>query len=165
MTRRVFTRLAPVGAVGVFCLLAGRALIGQAPPPPPPPPPPAAVAGATAPPAAGPVIPPPPAPIDPAAPLPSEEFASFHHFSLALHSSRGERDFFLTVVLNQLGYVSLALDFLRSASFPPDRIEALLRATARVEPEPRWKRALRSHLPPSVYRGLKRLNRRLRYRS
>jgi len=102
---------------------------------------------------------------DPAAPLPSEEFASFHHFSLALHSSRGERDFFLTVVLNQLGYVSLALDFLRSASFPPDRIEALLRATARVEPEPRWKRALRSHLPPSVYRGLKRLNRRLRYRS
>jgi uncharacterized protein (TIGR03435 family) len=59
----------------VFCLLAGRALIGQAPPPPPPPPPPA-VAGATARPAAGPVVPPPPAPIDPAAPLPSFEVAS-----------------------------------------------------------------------------------------
>ena len=81
---------------------------------------------------------------------------------------RADKPSFMTrsaVVLNQLGYVSLALDFLRSASFPPDRIEALLRATARVEPEPRWKRALRSHLPPSVYRGLKRLNRRLRYRS
>lgn len=69
------------------------------------------------------------------------------------------------VVLNQLGYVSLALDFLKSVSLPPDRIEALLRATARVEPEPGWKRALRNHVPPSAYRGLKRLYRRLRYRS
>jgi FkbM family methyltransferase len=66
------------------------------------------------------------------------------------------------VLLNQLGYVSVALDFLRSASFPADRIEALLLATARVEPEPAWKRALRNHLPPSAYRGLKRLYRRLR---
>jgi FkbM family methyltransferase len=69
------------------------------------------------------------------------------------------------VLLNQLGYVSLALDFLRRASFPSDRIEALLRATARVELEPRWKRTLRNHLPPSAYRGLKRLYRRMRYRS
>ena len=66
------------------------------------------------------------------------------------------------VVLNQLGYVSVALDLLRRASFPTDRIEALLRATARVESEARWKRALRNHLPPSVYRGLRRLYRRLR---
>jgi FkbM family methyltransferase len=66
------------------------------------------------------------------------------------------------VVLNQLGYVSVALDLLRSASLPADDIEALLRATARVEPEARWKRALRNHLPPSAYRGLKRLYRRLR---
>jgi len=66
------------------------------------------------------------------------------------------------VVLNQLGYVSVALDLLRSASFPADRIEALLRATARVESEARWKRALRNHLPPSAYRGLKRLYHRLR---
>ena len=32
------------------------------------------------------------------------------------------------VLLNQLGYVSVALDILRNSSFPPDRIEGLLRA-------------------------------------
>jgi len=66
------------------------------------------------------------------------------------------------VVLNQLGYVSVALDLLRNASLPSGQIEALLRATAPVEREPRWKRALRSHLPPSAYRSLRRLRRRLR---
>jgi len=66
------------------------------------------------------------------------------------------------VLLNQLGYVSVALDILNNASFPPDRIEALLRATAPVDPRPRWKRALRNHLPPSAYRGIQRLRRRLR---
>jgi hypothetical protein len=66
------------------------------------------------------------------------------------------------VVLNQLGYVSVALDILRNSPFPPDQIEALLRATARVDPRPRWKRALRNYLPPSAYRGIQRLRRRLR---
>jgi FkbM family methyltransferase len=66
------------------------------------------------------------------------------------------------VVLNQLGYVSVALDFLKNASLTPNQIEALLRATAPVDTEPRWKRALRNHLPPSAYRTLKRLRRRLR---
>ena len=69
------------------------------------------------------------------------------------------------VLLNQLGYVSVAFDILNGASFPPDQIEALLRATARVEPGARWKRALRDHLPPFAYRGLRRLNNRLRSRT
>jgi hypothetical protein len=86
-------------------------------------------------------------------------------YVLPPNGARGAGMIRSAVVLNQLGYVSLALDFLRSASFPPDRIEALLCATARVEPEPGWKRALRNHVPPSAYRGLKRLYRRLRYRS
>jgi FkbM family methyltransferase len=65
------------------------------------------------------------------------------------------------VVLNQLGYVSLALDFLKGA-FPPDQAEALLRATAPVDIRPWWKRALRNHLPPSAYRALQRLRSRVR---
>ena len=68
------------------------------------------------------------------------------------------------VVLNQLGYVSVALDFLKNASFPPEQIEALLRATAAVETRPKWKRTLRDHLPPSAYNALRRLRRRLRTR-
>ena len=66
------------------------------------------------------------------------------------------------VVLNQLGYVSLALDILRRSSFPADKIEELLRVTARVDSRPPWKRALRNHLPPSAYRGIQRLRRRWR---
>ena len=66
------------------------------------------------------------------------------------------------VVLNQLGYVSVALDLLKNSSFPADQIEALLQATAPVDTEPRWKRAARKHLPPSAYRQLRRLRRRLR---
>ena len=66
------------------------------------------------------------------------------------------------VVLNQLGYVSVALDLLKNASFTPDQVEALLRATAPVDTRPRWKRALRNHLPPSAYNALRRLRRRLR---
>ena len=65
------------------------------------------------------------------------------------------------VVLNQLGYVSLALDMLRNSSCRPDEIEPLLRATARVDPRPHWKRALRDYLPPSAYWGIQRLRRRL----
>src|SRR5262249_43009084 len=67
-----------------------------------------------------------------------------------------------SVVLNQLGYVSVALDLLKSASLTPDQIEALLRATARIDNRPRWKRALRNNLPPSAYNALRRLRRRLR---
>jgi len=66
------------------------------------------------------------------------------------------------VVLNQLGYVSVALDLLKNASFTPDQVEALLRATAPVDTRPRWKRALRNHLPPAAYNALRRLRRRLR---
>jgi FkbM family methyltransferase len=66
------------------------------------------------------------------------------------------------VVLNQLGYVSVALDILHNGSFPPDRIEALLRATAPVDPRARLKGALRNCLPPFVYRGIQRLRQRLR---
>jgi FkbM family methyltransferase len=69
------------------------------------------------------------------------------------------------VLLNQLGYVSVALDILSNASFPPGRIEALLRATARADPRSRLKRALRNHLPPAAYRGIQRLRRRLRSRT
>jgi FkbM family methyltransferase len=89
---------------------------------------------------------------------------AFYVFDPNGYGGADKRSFLIrsAVVLNQLGYVSVALDLLRSASFPADRIEALLRATARVEPEPAWKRALRNHLPPSAYRGLKRLYRRLR---
>ena len=65
------------------------------------------------------------------------------------------------VVLNQLGYVSLALDMLRNSSCRPDEIEPLLRATTRVDPRPHWKRALRDCLPPSAYWGIQRLRRRL----
>lgn len=66
------------------------------------------------------------------------------------------------VLLNQLGYVSVALDILNNAAFPADVVETLLRATAPVDPKPRWKQALRNHLPPSAYRGLLRLHRWLR---
>ena len=66
------------------------------------------------------------------------------------------------VVLNQLGYVSVALDLLKDTSFTPDQTEALLRATAPVDTRPRWKRALRNYLPPSAYNALRRLRRRLR---
>jgi hypothetical protein len=66
------------------------------------------------------------------------------------------------VVLNQLGYVSVALDLLKNALLPPDQIEALLRATAPVDIKPWWKRALRNNLPPSAYNALRRLRRRLR---
>jgi FkbM family methyltransferase len=66
------------------------------------------------------------------------------------------------VVLNQLGYVSVALDLLKNALLPPDQIEALLRATAPVDIKPRWKLALRNNLPPSAYNALRRLRRRLR---
>jgi len=66
------------------------------------------------------------------------------------------------VVLNQLGYVSVALDLLKNAAFSPNQIEALLRATAPVDTRPLWKRALSNHLPPSAYRALQRLRRRLR---
>ena len=69
------------------------------------------------------------------------------------------------VLLNQLGYVSIALDLLRNASFAPDRIEALLRATAPVDPRSRLKRALRNHLPPAAYRAMRRLRGRLRART
>jgi len=61
------------------------------------------------------------------------------------------------VVLNQLGYVSLARDLLNNASFPLDQIEAMLRATARVDAKARLKRALRNYLPPSAYRAMQRL--------
>jgi FkbM family methyltransferase len=67
------------------------------------------------------------------------------------------------VVLNQLGYVSVALDRLKTASFPMERIEKLLRATAPTERCPRWKTTLRNHLPPSAYLALRRL--RYRFRS
>ena len=66
------------------------------------------------------------------------------------------------VVLNQLGYISVALDLLKNGSLTPDQIEALLRATARVDTRPRWKRAVRNNLPPSAYNALRRLRRRLR---
>ena len=66
------------------------------------------------------------------------------------------------VLLNQLGYVSVALDTLRSASFPADGIEALLRATAPVDPGARLKRALKNCLPPFAYRGLQRVRQKLR---
>lgn len=66
------------------------------------------------------------------------------------------------IVLNQLGYVSVALDLLNNSSFPSDQIEPLLRATARIDPGSRLKRALRNHLPPSAVRGLRRLRRWLR---
>jgi FkbM family methyltransferase len=65
------------------------------------------------------------------------------------------------VLLNQLGYVSVAVDLLKNSSFAPDRIEALLRATAPVDPRSSLKRALRNHLPPAAYRGILRLRRRL----
>lgn len=65
-----------VGAVGVFCLLTGRNLTGQAPPPPPPPPPSVVSITTTAPPPGATALPAPPAPIDPSAPLPSFEVAS-----------------------------------------------------------------------------------------
>ena len=61
------------------------------------------------------------------------------------------------VLLNQLGYVSVAFAILSGASLPADRIETLLHATAPVDTRPLWKRALKSHLPPSAYRGLRRL--------
>jgi FkbM family methyltransferase len=67
------------------------------------------------------------------------------------------------VLLNQLGYVSVALDILRNGPFPRERIEALLRATAPVDPKSRLKRALESCLPPFAYRELKRVRRRLRF--
>jgi FkbM family methyltransferase len=66
------------------------------------------------------------------------------------------------VLLNQLGYVSVALDVLRNGSFPADRIEALLRATAPVDPRSRLKRALKNYLPPFAYRGIQRVRQRLR---
>jgi FkbM family methyltransferase len=66
------------------------------------------------------------------------------------------------VLLNQLGYVSVALDFLNSASIPPDQSEALLRATAPVDSASRLKRLLKDCLPPSAYRGIQRLRQRLR---
>lgn len=66
------------------------------------------------------------------------------------------------VLLNQLGYVSVAFNMLRNASFPADRIEALLSATAPVDPKARLKRALKDSLPPFAYRGIQRLRERLR---
>jgi FkbM family methyltransferase len=66
------------------------------------------------------------------------------------------------VLLNQLGYVSVALDILSNGSFSPDLIEALLRATAPVDPRARLKGALRNFLPPIVYRGIQRLRQNLR---
>jgi FkbM family methyltransferase len=66
------------------------------------------------------------------------------------------------VLLNQLGYVSVALDFLNSASLSREQSEALLRATARVDSRSLLKRALKNYLPPSAYRGIQRLRLRLR---
>jgi FkbM family methyltransferase len=65
------------------------------------------------------------------------------------------------VLLNQLGYVSVALDILKKGAFPPDRIEALLRATAPAAPQSRLKRALKECLPPFAYREIRRLRERL----
>jgi FkbM family methyltransferase len=67
------------------------------------------------------------------------------------------------VLLNQLGYVSVALDLLSDASFPRERAEALLRATAPANPNSRLKRALRECLPPFAFRAIQRARQKLRW--
>jgi FkbM family methyltransferase len=56
------------------------------------------------------------------------------------------------ILLNQLGYVSLAFDLLKSADYSAGSAEQLLRATAKVDPRARWKRLLKDQLPPWAYR-------------
>jgi FkbM family methyltransferase len=65
------------------------------------------------------------------------------------------------VVLNQLGYVSLAFDLLKSEAYPIDLAEGLLRATAAPRPS-RLNQALKDHLPPWAYRKARQLSRWMR---
>jgi FkbM family methyltransferase len=56
------------------------------------------------------------------------------------------------ILLNQLGYVSLAFDLLKDAKYSTHSAEHLLRATANADPRARWKRLLKNQLPPWAYR-------------
>ena len=65
------------------------------------------------------------------------------------------------VLLNQMGYVSLAFDLLKDSAYPVDSAESLLRATAMTDNRTRLKQALKNHLSPWAYRKVRQLSRSL----
>jgi hypothetical protein len=65
------------------------------------------------------------------------------------------------ILLNQMGYVSLAFDLLKDSAYPIDLVERLLRATAMADKRTRLRKMVKDHLPPWAYRKVQQLRRSL----